>query len=76
MELEDQVEGVREVAVRAAHDLNNQFAIIQSYIEFVLDELPKGSPEHADLIHAQNASQRGVAIVSKLVTDVRLKDTR
>lgn len=50
-----------------AHNFNNLLAVILNYIDFVLADLPDGSPLQEDLMEARSAAQRGASLVTDLL---------
>jgi len=65
------MEVLGQVTAGVAHNFNNLLAIILNFIEFALETLPKDSTEHADLVQAQAAAERGAELVSHLMSYLR-----
>jgi signal transduction histidine kinase/CheY-like chemotaxis protein len=61
------LEAVGALAGGVAHDFNNLLSVIQSYANFVTDELPRDSPLAADMQEILGASQRGAALTRQLL---------
>jgi PAS domain S-box-containing protein len=70
------MEALGQLTAGVAHNFNNLLAIIMNFIEFVLEKLPDGSTEHADLIQAQAAAERGAHLVSNLMSYLRQRPLR
>ena len=52
---------------RVAHDLNNALAVIQGYVETIMEEVGDASPVRGDLDVILRATGRASALVSQLV---------
>jgi signal transduction histidine kinase len=70
------MEALGQLTAGVAHNFNNLLAIIMNFIEFVLEKLPDGSTEHADLVQAQAAAERGALLVSNLMSYLRQRPLR
>jgi len=70
------MEALGQLTAGVAHNFNNLLAIIMNFIEFVLEKLPEGSTEHADLVQAQAAAERGALLVSNLMSYLRQRPLR
>lgn len=48
------------------HELNNQLAIIIGFSELLLDNLPEGDPNRADVLEIMTAARAAMALTSKV----------
>jgi len=48
------------------HELNNQLAIIIGFSEMLLDNIPEGDPNRADVLEIMNAARAAIALTSRV----------
>jgi len=58
---------VGEMAAGIAHELNNPLTSVIGFVELVLEDLPKDSPDYADLELAMREAQRAREVVRRLL---------
>jgi PAS domain S-box-containing protein len=61
------LEAVGQLAGGVAHDFNNVLAVVLSYAELVLDELPPDHPSRADVGEIRRAAERGAVLTRQLL---------
>lgn len=58
---------VGEMAAGVAHELNNPLTAVSGFVELILEELPPGSPQKADLELVLQEAQRAQGVVRRLL---------
>ncbi|MBI5525645.1 MAG: PAS domain S-box protein [Deltaproteobacteria bacterium] len=61
------LDAIGKLAGGVAHDFNNLLSVILSYIGFILDGLPGGSPLRVDAIEIKKAGERAAALTRQLL---------
>ncbi|MBI3553336.1 MAG: hypothetical protein HY077_12650 [Elusimicrobia bacterium] len=62
-------EGLKELAPRIAHDINNPLAVIIGSVELLMKDAPGGSQQREDLERIQRAAGRCVKLANSLLTE-------
>jgi PAS domain S-box-containing protein len=65
------IDALGQVTAGVAHNFNNLLAIVLSFIDFALEDLPTGSPSRDDLVQARAAAERGASLVANLMSYLR-----
>jgi PAS domain S-box-containing protein len=63
----DKLQAIGELAGGVAHDFNNMLAVITSYTELVISDLPVGDPRREDLEEVRHATDRACALTRQLL---------
>jgi signal transduction histidine kinase/ActR/RegA family two-component response regulator len=64
---QDRMAIIGQLAGGVAHDFNNLLTTILGYTELVLEELPEGSPQRADLGEVRHAAERAAGLTNQLL---------
>ena len=63
----DRMESLGQLAGGVAHDFNNLLAVMISYSEFALEDLPADSPVRADVAEIRRAAERAADLTQRLL---------
>ncbi len=61
------MEAVGRLAGGIAHDFNNLLTVVTGVVHYLLDRHPDKTPDHADLIAIQDATDRAAALTTQLL---------
>ncbi|MDD5307454.1 MAG: response regulator [Deltaproteobacteria bacterium] len=61
------MEAVGQLAGGVAHDFNNILSVVLTYADFIMDEVPEGSPIRGDVDEIREAGERAAALTRQLL---------
>ncbi len=67
LRLSQKMDAIGRLAGGVAHDFNNLLSVIGGNVEFLLDSVPKDSPENEELNEVQKAVRQGAELTKQLL---------
>ncbi|HTA76940.1 MAG TPA: response regulator [bacterium] len=67
LRLSQKMDAIGRLAGGVAHDFNNLLSVIGGNVEFLLDSIPKDSPENEELNEVQKAVRQGAELTKQLL---------